>query len=79
VSSDPGLWHCVTGYRPAAAFSAGTGARGDLRGTGMGARVADAAGGRQELDECGADGHVWHIHAFHFATDTADVRLNWGT
>lgn len=76
VSSDQGLWHCVTGYRPAAECPLAQAIKEISEEAGMDAGALTLRG-RQELNESGADGRVWHIHAFHFETDTADVRLNW--
>ena len=76
MSSDQGLWHCITGYRPAAECPLAQAIKEIAEEAGMTAGALTLRR-RQELDESGADGHVWHIHAFHFETDTADVRLNW--
>jgi hypothetical protein len=76
VSSDRGLWHCVSGYRPAARCPLAQVSSEIAEETGMRADRLTLRR-RLELVEHGSHGEAWRIHAFHFETDTVDVRLNW--
>lgn len=76
VSSDRGLWHCVSGYRPAGQCPLAQVSNEIAEETGMSADRLTLRR-RFELLEYGGQGEAWRIHAFHFETDTMDVRLNW--
>ena len=76
VKWDSGQWHCVTGYVPPGTSPLNqaiievheeTGISGDdltLRGAAV-------------FDKVGDDGQIWRIHAFHFASATNELALNW--
>ncbi len=76
VSSDKGLWHCVTGYLPPAQRPFDQALLEIDEETGIGAsslELADSA----VFDEPDAHGNLWRVHAFHFHCGTEAVRLNW--
>jgi hypothetical protein len=76
VSSDAGLWHCVTGYLPAAAEPIRHAQLEVAEEAGIAAACLEVAGAAV-LDQYGPDGRLWRIHSFHFRTATPAVNLNW--
>jgi 8-oxo-dGTP pyrophosphatase MutT (NUDIX family) len=76
VSSDAGLWHCVTGYLPVAAEPIRHAQLEVAEETGIAAACLETASA-VVIDEYGPDGRLWRIHTFHFRTATAAVNLNW--
>ena len=76
VSSDAGLWHCVTGYLPQAAEPIRQAKLEVAEEAGIAAACLQAAGAAV-LDQRGQDGRLWRIHSFHFRTATATINLNW--
>jgi ADP-ribose pyrophosphatase YjhB (NUDIX family) len=76
VSSDTGLWHCVTGYLPAAADPIRHAQLEVTEETGIAAARLEPAGAAV-FDQYGSDGRLWRIHSFHFRTFKPAVLLNW--
>jgi len=77
VGSDPGLWHCITGYLEPGASPEGQ-ARTELyEETGLSADRLDSlrAGGSFVL--AGSDGTLWTVHLFTAVARTRALGLNW--
>lgn len=76
VTGDVGCWNCITGFLD-------LGREPLVQAL---TEVEEEAGiaernllllARSVLNLKGADGRLWRVHAFHFHTQTMDVRLNW--
>ena len=76
VSSDAGLWHCVTGYLPAGADPMRHALLEVAEETGL---AADSLHVHRAtvLDLAGNDGRTWRVHAYRFRTSTRVLNLNW--
>jgi 8-oxo-dGTP pyrophosphatase MutT (NUDIX family) len=76
VSSDAGLWHCVTGYLPPGADPMRHALLEVAEETGL-AAASLQVDGATVLDLAGTDGHLWRVHSYRFRTSTRDMNLNW--
>jgi len=76
VSSDAGLWHCVTGYLPAGADPMRHAMLEVAEETGI-AAAALQVDGAAVLDLAGTDGRLWRVHAYRLRASTQELRLNW--
>lgn len=76
VSSDPGKWHCVTGYLPPGRSPLETALAEIREETGLQSHQMRLLDGPETLQLKG-DGKVWTVHVFHFEVYTVRLQLNW--
>lgn len=76
VRSDSGRWHCITGYLPSREDPLRHALREIIEETGIEAHNLSLCN-NAVFTHRGADGNDWRIHAFHFASATDRVTLNW--
>lgn len=76
VSSDPGKWHCVTGYLPPGRDPLETALAEIQEETGLQSQQVRLLHDPATLQLKG-DGKVWTVHVFHFEACTVRLQLNW--
>lgn len=76
VSGDVGRWHCITGFLashddPKGQVIVEIEEETNIAASDLSLRSATV------VEQKGADGNKWRIHAFHFESLTDVVKLNW--
>lgn len=77
VSSDQGLWHCVTGYLGDVGDAESAVRQEVLEETGLECSGYALEGRSRRLRLAGAYGETWFVTAFLFRARTRQLTLNW--
>jgi len=77
MRSDPGKWHCITGFIDDPEVPIGAAVRELFEETGLGVAelVSFVEGDPLRLPD--DEGNLWAVHTFHASTEQRRLRLNW--